>query len=415
MRILVLGAGVVGVTTAWQLLKDGHEVEVVDREEGPARFTSFANAGLIAPGHAYPWSSPAAPGIMLRSLLRGDQAIRFRPRLSVRQWAWVLKFLRECTAERTKANVGPKVRLCLYSQQVLHEVVAETGVEYDRRTGGLIYFYRDRAAFEAAHAKADMLRAFGLTIEALDAAATVEKDPGLAGAADAIAGALYVPTDESGDAHLFTAGLARVCEEKGARFHWGTEVTGLRTRGREVTAAITSRGDMTADAYVVCLGVMSPFLLEPLGIRIPIYPVKGYSATLPITDAERAPRIGGVDEQNLLAYCPMGARLRLTATAEIGGYSTRVRPRDVRVMLTRGRELFGAVADFSAPKLWAGLRPMTPTGIPVIDRAPCGRLWLNVGHGHMGWTMSNGSARILADLIAGREPAIEREGYRYAG
>jgi len=415
MKIVVLGAGVAGVATAWQLLKDGHEVTVIERADGPAEFTSFANAGLVAPGHSYAWSSPAAPRMMLRSLWRGDQAIRFKPRLSVRQWVWALKFLGQCNAASAKVNTERKSRFCAYSQKMLNEVVRETGVKYDGLTGGVIYFYRSSEAFRAASVKCQILRDQGIAIEVLDRDATVAKDPGLKGAADQIAGSLFAITDESGDANLFTIELAKKCAAKGAAFLYGTEVTDLRTRSGEVSAIVTDKGDVTADAYVVSLGVYSPHLVERLGIRLPIYPVKGYSATLRITDPELAPRIGGVDEENLLAYCPMGGRLRLTATAEISGYSTSFRRSDFREMFAKARGLFGGAVDWESPKLWAGLRPMTPTGMPVIDRTSYANLWLNTGHGHMGWTMSNGAARILADLVAQKQPAIGREGLTLEG
>jgi D-amino-acid dehydrogenase len=406
---------VIGVTTAWQLLNDGHQVTVIDRAGGPAEFASFANAGLVAPGHAFAWASPTAPGMMLRSLWRGDQAIRFRPRLSVRQWAWVARFLGQCNAKSARVNTERKARFCIYSQAILDQVVAETGINFDERRGGLVFFYRRPEAFEAAALKCRILRDAGIEIEVLDRDATVAREPGLAAAREQIAGSVFTPTDASGDANLFTIGLADKCTEGGVVFRYGEEVLDLRTRGGEVTAVVTGTGDLQADAYVLCLGVMSPHLVERLGIRLPIYPVKGYSATLTITDPDKAPRLGGVDEENLLAYCPMGDRLRLTATAEIAGYSTGFRRSDFRAMFEKARALFDGAADFGDPTLWAGLRPMTPTGMPVIDRSPYANLWLNTGHGHMGWTMSNGAARILADLVAQRRPAIGREGMTYEG
>ncbi|MDH3666610.1 MAG: D-amino acid dehydrogenase [Paracoccaceae bacterium] len=415
MKIAVLGAGIVGVTAAWQLLKDGHEVTVIDRLPGPAEFTSFANAGLVAPGHAFAWASPAAPRMMLRSLISGDQAIRFRPRLSLRQWVWVAQFLGQCTDERARLNTAVKAPFCRYSQKVLNEVVDETGVNYAGQKGGLLYFYRTPEVFEAADKKCQILRDAGMSIEVLDADQTVAKDLGLAAAAGQIAGAVYTPDDESGDANFFTIALAKKCAEAGANFRYGEEILDLRERDGLISAIITDKGDLVADAFVLSLGVYSPHLVERLGIRLPIYPVKGYSATLPVTDAAKMPRLGGVDEENLLAYCPMDERLRLTATAEISGYSNGHRPGDFRVMLKRARALFDGAADFENPTMWAGLRPMTPTGMPIIDRSPYPNLWLNTGHGHMGWTMSNGSARILADLIAQRQPAISRAGMEYHG
>jgi D-amino-acid dehydrogenase len=387
-------------------------VTVLDREAEAANFTSFGNAGLVTPGHAYAWATPAAPGMMLRSLIRGDQAIMFRPRLDPRQWHWVLGFLRECTDERTRINTLNKINLCRYSQQVLQSVVAETGVTYDRGRGGILYFYRSPRSFEKAAAKAALFRSEGFTVEELDGAGALARDPGLAAARSQIAGALFVPSDESGDCRKFTQALAKICADKGVTFRWRTSVTGLEATGGEVTRLRTDGGAVTADAYVVCLGVYAPHLVEPLGIGLPIYPVKGYSLTVPVSDTARLPKFGGVDEDNLLAYCPMGDRLRVTATAEIAGYSIAFKPGDFAVMTERAKALFPEGIAFDRASQWAGLRPMTPTGMPVIDRSPYSNLWLNTGHGHIGWTMSNGSARVLADLIAQRRPAIEQRGMR---
>jgi len=415
MKIAVLGAGVIGVSTAWQLAKDGHEVVVVDREAEAAIFTSFGNAGLISAGHAYAWASPRAPGLMWRSLLARDQAIVFKPQLDARQWRWTMAFLGQCTSERARINTINKTRLCRYSQSVLGEVVAETQAQYDRGAGGILYFYRSAASFEGAAAKADLLRSQGVEITALDRAAAIARDPGLAAAADQIAGALYVPTDESGDCRKFTLSLAASCAARGVTFRWNTSVTGLDVENGEIARARTDAGPITADAFVVCLGVYAPHLLDPIDIHLPIYPVKGYHLTIPATDISALPRIGGVDEDNLLAYCPMGDRLRITATAEIAGYSTAHKPADFATMTERAKRLFPKGLDYAKLTQWAGLRPMTPTGMPVIDRSPYANLWLNTGHGHIGWTMASGSARVLADLIGQRQPAIDREGMGYEG
>lgn len=413
MHIAVLGAGVIGVTTAYQLLKDGHRVTVIDREAEPASFTSFGNAGLIAPAHAYAWASPAAPKIMLKSLWNADQAIRFRPRLDPRQWHWMWLFYQECTAERARINTLNKARLAKYSQAVLGEVVKETGVAYDRNQTGIMYWYRSPTTLKIAEEKSKLLQAMGLQVDLLTPEQVVAADPGLRPARDQIAGALYTPTDESGDCKLFTRALARKCEALGADFRMNTTITGFATRGDEIARVKTDKGDVTADAYVVCLGLYSPHVTRELGIKLPIYPVKGYSMTVPITDKALAPRMGGVDEDNLLAYCPMGNRLRITATAEIAGYSNAWKPADFKVMIERAKRLFPKGFAFDKAEYWAGLRPMLPKGMPVIDRTPYANLWLNTGHGHIGWTMSNGSARVLADLVGQRKPAIDREGMHY--
>lgn len=413
MHVVVLGAGIIGITTAYQLLKDGHEVSIVERAGTVAEATSFSNAGLIAPGHAYAWASPSAPAMLLRSLWRGDQAIRFSPRLSLGQWRWARRFLAECTTARALANTRVKARLCRYSQHVLGDVVAETKVAYDRNGGGLVYFYRSPARFEAGLARCGVLREAGIRIDALTADEVIARDPGLAGARRLIAGALHAPSDESGDCRKFTQGLAAVCRAKGASLQFGRAVTRLEKDGDRLTGARTANGVVTGDAYVLALGVSSPFLAAPLGIDLPVYPVKGYAMTVPITDATKVARLGGVDEDNLLAYCPMGDRLRLTATAEIAGYSTAHRRRDFAVMTARARELFPQGADFARAEHWAGLRPMTPTAMPIVDRSPYANLFINTGHGHMGWTMANGSARLIADLIGGKAPAIDQEGLRH--
>jgi len=413
MHIVVLGAGIVGITTAYQLLLDGHSVTVLDRESAPAEFTSYANAGLVAPGHAYAWGSPAAPKMMLNSLIRGDQAIRFRPRLSLRQWKWAGAFLRECTAERAAANTSIKARLCQFSQSMLDQVVGETGVTYDGLDGGLLYFYRSPEKLGAATKKADLLRNQGLEVREMTRDEVIATDPGLASARDRIAGGLFAPTDASGDARLFTRALAEVCATKGADIRYKTSVTGLIRKMGQVSSVETDKGTVVADAVVLCLGIYSPHLAEKLGFTLPVYPVKGYSVTVSAKDLDEAPRLGGVDEENLLAYCPMGDRIRLTATADINGYSNSHKPSDFSVMLKKARELFGDRLGASGIEYWAGLRPMTPTGLPIVDRSPVDNLFINTGHGHMGWTMSNGCARMIADMIGQKPLSHSNEGMRH--
>ena len=410
MKILVLGAGVVGITTAYALLADGHDVIVVDRGDEAANFTSFANAGLMAPGHAYAWASPKAPGIMLRSLWRDDQAIRFRPRMDPALWRWTFKFLRQCTATRAVINTQRKARLSVYAQALFKDVVAETGVVFDGLADGLLFLYRSTESYDGAGAKSQLLRDEGIEIDILDRDGVIAKEPALAANADALAGGLFTPTDESGDARLFTIALARVCAERGADIRFATNVTTLSTDGDRVTGAMTDKGRIEGDAVVMALGCMSPALVRDLGVDLPVYPIKGYSVTLPTTGRNGVPRMGGVDEDNLLAYCPMGDRLRVTATAEFAGFDTSHTPADFRVMLGKARELFPDGADYSQPTYWAGLRPMTPEGTPILGRAKHRNLWFNTGHGHMGWTMACGTARITADLIAGRDAAIDLAG-----
>jgi D-amino-acid dehydrogenase len=410
VKILVLGAGIVGVTTAYELNRDGHEVTVIDREPEAACFTSYSNAGLFAPGHAYAWSSPAAPKILLRSLCRNDQALRFRPTLDPGFWSWMWRFWRQCTAERANLNTVRKARLCLYSQSVFHATLSRAPVAYDGRGGGLLYFYRTQKAFDAAAAKSQVLRDSGCDIRILDREGTVRADPALAPVKDAIAGALYAPSDESGDCRLFARNMTKWLAGQGVRFVFGTAIRALETAGDEIAAVDTDRGRETADAVVLCLGVYSPHLVRGLGIKLPIYPVKGYAITVPTAGANNPPSIGGVDEENLVAYANYGDRLRATATAEFSGYGRNHRPSDFAHMVTTMRALFPGGADWSRIEYWAGLRPMTPEGTPILGRAHFRNLWFNTGQGHMGWTMSHGAARITADLIASKQPAIPLDG-----
>ena len=352
---------------------------------------------------------------MLRSLWRNDQAIRFRPQLDTRQWRWVAGFLGQCNDTRATINTRRKARLCSYSLERLQEVATQTNISYDGNDGGLLYFYRSAETFEAAARKCEILRGQGITIEVLDPDAAITRDPGLAGARPRIAGALYSTYDESGDARLFSNALMEKCRQAGAEIRFNTAITSLRSEGTRIRSVTTNQGEVTADAFVLALGVYSPHLVKDLNIQLPVYPVKGYSVTLPVTSKHQPPTLGGVDEDNLLAYCPMGSRLRLTATAEISGYDTTHQPRDFSHMMKLARDLLPEAADYAAPTYWAGLRPMTPTGLPIIDRTDFDNLWLNTGHGHMGWTMACGSARITADLIGQQQTAIPREGMRFEG
>lgn len=415
MRVAVLGAGVIGVTTAYELAKDGHEVTVIERLPEAAAETSFGNAGLIAPGHAYTWASPKAPKILIKSLFDRSQALIFRPSLDPRLWAWSWQFLQNCTAERARLNTKRKVRLCLYSLGELQRIAAETGIDYHARKGGLLYLYRSPASFERGVANTKILVEEGLALRPISAEDAARIDPALDGVKGKFAGAIHCPSEESGDCRVFTQGLARhAAERHGVRFDYGTEIQGFETAGDRVTAIRTAKGRVEADAAILCLGVFSPSLAKELGVSLPIYPIKGYSATLPIEGRNNPPSLGGVDEDNLVAYARFGDRLRVTATAEFAGFDKSHRPANFTHMMGVIRELFPDGANYTAPSYWAGLRPMTPEGTPIFGRGKFKNMYFNTGHGHIGWTMSAGSARIAADLLAGKAPAIDLAGMALA-
>ena len=405
-----MGAGVVGVTTAYELVKDGHEVVVLEGREAAGLETSWGNAGMVAPGHAFAWSSPQAPLILLKSLLSKNQALRFRPRADLQQWSWSLLFLRQCTHERARINTLRKHRLSVYSQEVLHETLEDCDLAYDRIDRGIVFFYRSAETLENGVSHMQILAENGQAIEVLDRDALVALEPSLAAAKHRIAGGIYCPSDETGDCNIFTQGLAGEAARRGAEFHYGTEIRGIEVEANRVARVATSTGNFSANAYVLALGNQSPILARRIGLSLPIYPVKGYSMTIPVGNHPHPPTIGAVDEENLIAISRFGDRMRLTATAEISGYGTGHKPSDFNFMLSVAEELYPEGGDYDQAELWAGLRPMTPEGTPIFGRKKYANLYFNCGQGHMGWTMAHGSARITADLIAGKETAIPLDG-----
>lgn len=410
MKTVVLGAGVVGVTTAYYLAREGHEVVVIDRQSEVAGETSFANAGLIAPGHAYTWASPKAPKILLKSLFLEGQALRLKLRMDPKMWAWGLQFLRNCSAQRSRENTTRKLQLCRYSQKLLQTLTADERLEYQRTEGGVLYLYRDATAFEQGTIAMRVLSEGGLSLQILTPEQVVQREPSLAAAQSQIAGAIFCNSDESGDAHLFTRELAQRCERMGVKFLLGRSIAGWEHSADRIFGVLTGNDRVAGDSFVLALGSYSPLLASRIGYRLPIYPVKGYSVTLPIRAGDQPPTLGGVDEHHLVAWARFGDRLRLTATAEFAGYDTSHSPRDFDDMLKVAARLFPRGADYDSPSYWSCLRPMTPTGMPILGKTRHRNLFLNTGHGHMGWTMACGTARIAADIVCGRNPEHSLDG-----
>lgn len=410
MKVIVLGGGVVGVTTAYQLQRDGHEVTVVDRQPVVAGETSWGNAGMVAPGHSFVWSSPKAPMILLKSLVLKDQALRFKFSTDPRLYSWSWRFLMECNAEKARRNTLLKHRLAAYSQAVLQDVIQTEAVSYDRNDRGILYFHRSQEALDRGVAQMKLLESDGQVIKVLSRDEVVSLDPSLASAKDDIAGAIFCPTDETGDPAKFTRALAAIVVSRGATVLNSTNIEALEVAGAEITGVRTNKGILKGDAYVLALGSYSPILARQIGIHLPIYPVKGYSLTIPIEGHAQPPNVAVVDEHNLVAISRFGDRIRVTATAEFAGYDTAHQPSDFAFMKRVTQELYPDGGDYERAEMWAGLRPMTPTNLPFFGQRKYRNLYLNTGHGHIGWTMSHGSARITADLIEGRTPAIPMEG-----
>jgi D-amino-acid dehydrogenase len=411
MKTLVLGGGVVGVTTAYFLSKAGHEVTLIEEKDALGLEATGGNAGIIAPGHSFAWASPRAPRMLWQSLRGSETAIRLRLTADPQLYAWGLRFLRECTSERAQRNTLIKLRLCQYSQAVMNELVRAEGIEYEAITKGALYLHRDPAEFEAGVKKMALLAEHGQKQEILDAAAVARLEPAFEPVRGKIAGAIRDLGDSSGDSRLFSEALARVARDKhGLTVRLGTRVNALSSDGDRIASVVTSAGVLGADTYVLALGVGAPSVARTAGIRLPIYPAKGYSSTFPLKPGGLAPTISGVDEQWLVGWSRLGNRLRLTSTAEFAGYDWGWTPRDFNNILKLARDLFPDAADYDRGEYRACLRPMTPDGPPILGLGRHRNLFLNCGHGHMGWTMACGTARIVTDLMTGRMPDLDLKG-----
>ncbi len=409
MKVLVLGAGVVGVASAWYLNKAGHEVTVIDRHSAAGMETSFANGGQISVSHAEPWANPGAPLKILKWLAREDAPLLFRLRPDLRQWLWGLSFLRECLPARTRHNIRQIVTLGLYSRSSLQALRAETGIQYDQLSRGILHFYTSEHELDSAVEPARVMREHGCDVEMVSREQCLAIEPALRDAK--VLGGSWTPSDESGDAHKFTQGLARLSAERGVKFRTA-RVLGLAAEGGRVAGVRIERPDLTgevakADAYLICLASYSPHLARPLGIRLNIYPAKGYSVTLPVADAARAYSVSMTDDEYKLVFSRLGDRLRIAGTAELNGYSTELNPVRCRAILRRTLELFPGGGDPARAQFWTGLRPATPSNVPYIGATRYPNLFLNTGHGTLGWTHSCGSGRAIADIVSGRKPEIE--------
>ena len=411
MKTLVLGGGVVGVTTAYFLARAGHEVILLEEKDALGLEATGGNAGIIAPGHSFAWASPRAPLMLWQSLRGAETAIRLRLGADPALYAWGLRFLRECTGGRARRNTLVKLRLCQYSQAVMKDLVRAEGLEYHAVSQGALYLHRDARELEAGIAKMALLAEHGQKQEILDPAALARLDPVFEPVRHKLAGAIRDVGDSSGDSRVFTEALARVARDKhGATVRLGTRVLALRAGGERIDGVVTSDGVLTADAYVLALGVGSAAVARTAGVRLPIYPAKGYSSTFPLKPGGVAPTVPGVDERWLVGWSRLGDRLRLTSTAEFTGYDWGWTPRDFNNIRTLARDLFPDAADYERGEYRACLRPMTPDGPPILGLGRHRNLFLNCGHGHMGWTMACGTARIVADLMTGRMPDLDLEG-----
>ncbi|MBH5402720.1 D-amino acid dehydrogenase [Bradyrhizobium sp. CNPSo 4010] len=407
MKVLILGSGVIGVTSAYYLARAGHEVTVVDRQPEPALETSFANAGEVSPGYSSPWAGPGVPVKAIKWLLMKHGPLVIRPKLDPVMWVWLLKMLRNCTSARYAVNKSRMIPIAEYSRDSLRDLRRDIGVQYDERSQGTLQLFRYQAQLDGTAEDIAVLKQYGVPFEVLSREGCIAVEPALAGVKEKFVGGLRLPQDETGDCHMFTQALAKHAQALGVRFLFNTSIDRIVTEGARVSGVATSAGLLQADAYVLALGSWSSRLVAPLGISLPVYPVKGYSITVPIKDASGAPESTVMDESYKVAITRLGNRIRVGGTAEISGYSDKLYAARRATLDHSLTDLFPRGGDLSKATFWSGLRPMTPDGPPVIGPTHYANLHLNTGHGTLGWTMSCGSGRVLADMLSGRKPEID--------
>lgn len=414
MKIVILGSGVIGTTAAYYLAQAGHEVEVIDRQPGPALETSFANAGEVSPGYSAPWASPGLVIKAIKWLLMPHSPLVIKPMLDPALWRWCLGLLANCSEARYKLNKSRMLRLAEYSRDCLKTLRHDTGIRYDERMRGTMQLFRTQAQLDGVGKDIEILRQYGVPFEQLDRDECLRHEPALAAVREKFAGGLRLPGDETGDCHLFTNAMAELARARGVRFRFDTEISGLQVQGGDVSGVRTAAGDFQADRYLVAAGSYSTALLQPLGLRLPVYPVKGFSITVPIVDADAAPESTVMDETYKVAVTRLGDRIRVGGTAQLSGFDLALNPRRRSTLEFVVTDLFPRGGDVTRASFWTGLRPMTPDGTPVIGPTRLPSLWLATGHGTLGWTMAAGTGRLLADWIDGRATDIDTEGLSLA-
>jgi D-amino-acid dehydrogenase len=417
MKVLVLGGGVIGVASAYYLAKAGHEVTVVDRQSGPALETSFGNAGEVSPGYSAPWAGPGVPVKAIKWMLMQHSPLVIWPMFDPAMWRWGAMMLANCTAKAYALNKSRMVPIAEYSRDCLKALRAETGIAYDDRAQGTLQLFRTQKQLDSIGGDVAILQQYGVPFEVLDRAGFTAVEPALKLTQEKFVGALRLPNDETGDCHLFSQRLAEMAAALGVQFKWNTRIESLQVGGGAITGVFTDAGLLTADKVVVALGSHSPGLLAPVGIRIPVYPVKGYSITVPITDPSGAPESTVMDETHKVAVTRLGDRIRVGGTAELAGYSLNLREARRATLNHVVTDLFPRGGDVSKATFWCGLRPMTPDGTPIVGTCSIQNLLLATGHGTLGWTMAAGTGRVIADLVSGRKPEIDTTGLnlgRYA-
>ena len=417
MKIVILGAGVIGTASAYYLAQAGHDVTVIDRASAPALETSFANAGQISPGYASPWAAPGVPLKAIKWMFQEHAPLAIRLDGSLGQLKWMTQMLRNCTPARYAVNKARMVRIAEYSRDCLRELRAKTGITYEGRQGGTLQLFRTQAQLDDAAKDIEVLKAAGVDYELLTGTALAKAEPALAAAGGKLSGGLRLPNDETGDCRLFTQRLAALCVDLGVQFRYNTPIDALAISGNKAVGVQCGQELLKADSIVLAMGSYSTHFLKGL-VEIPVYPLKGYSLTIPIRDAGKAPVSTVLDETYKIAITRFDERIRVGGMAEIVGFDTHLNPKRRATLEMCVNDLFPGAGNTAEASFWTGLRPMTPDGTPIVGPTPIANLFLNTGHGTLGWTMACGSGQMLADLMSSQRPAIASDDlsvFRYMG
>jgi D-amino-acid dehydrogenase len=415
MHVIVLGAGVVGLTTAWYLRADGHEVTVIERNDDVASETSFANGGQLSYSYVAPLAGPGVLSKLPKWLLRQDSPVRYRPRVDLQQWKWLVQFVRACTHRQSEESTRRLLSLSFFSRDLMDELLAaEPDLKFDHANAGKLVVHRTDASFDAARRLLDYQRSLGCEQEALDADACIGKEPALAHLAGELRGGIFTSSEDSGDCYRFCVGLTRLLRRRGVTFRFGTAVNRLRRTSARRVIASTENEDLDADHLVIATGASSVPLLGSLGIHVPLYPLQGYSLTAPLDGRAAAPHISITDYERKVVYARLGERLRIAGMADIGGRRPDMNAGRIASLRAAAKAMFPGAADFDKAIAWCGLRPATPKGLPIIDRTAFDNLWLNIGHGALGFTLALASGRLVGDLVSRRKPAIPAAGFALA-
>ncbi len=408
MNVIIIGGGVVGVTTAYYLSEAGINVTVLEKREDGGLETSFGNAGFISPSDAFAWASPSTLKFAVKSLVNPELSIRINKKVDPSMWRWSMSFLGQCTHQQWARNSDIKYHLAAYSMKNLNVLRHQTGVDFNASDNGIAYLSRSKQSLQELSQHFNFLQDRGLQLELLNRSALLEKIPVLKDNPGSYAGAVYSPTCKTGDSAKFTRSLANWCEKNGkCKFEWNTSVEIISSKGGRITGIKTSKGDYKADAYVLAAGAYSGILAKQLGIRIPIYPIKGFSITAPIINSELAPDLGFDDVDRMVAVSRLGDKLRMSSSAVFDSFNKNHNPNDFKSVLKLAREVFPGVADYDKAEYWAGLRPMTPSSVPILGATPLQNLYLNAGHGHLGWTLACGTAKLVADSVLRQQPELD--------